>query len=268
MSNAVQGELRVPVQLDVVACGPPLAYFNGLVNNATFEAGDLVGQGAIVAIFGEQFTTGEPTVASSLPLGNELGGVQVFVNNQPAPVYYASYNQINFQVPYDAATGDAVVRIERGGQRGNQISTRIVRGAPRLLRLGIANYGIAVNTDQSLPIPATPNVNARPARPGDTLVFYAIGLGPTDQNVASGAASPSSPLARLPGTQRVIFGFAGPFGHDAVETTPLFVGLTPGFVGLFQVNVTVPEDAPRGNAVPVALVTDDGPSNRVTIAIQ
>jgi uncharacterized protein (TIGR03437 family) len=267
-SNAVQGELRVPVQLDVIAAGPPLAYYNGLVNNATFEAGDLIGQGAIVAVFGEQFTTGEAQVASSLPLGNELGGVRVFVNNQPAPVYYASYNQINFQIPYNAAPGDAVIRIEREGQRGNQISTRIVRGAPRLLRLGIGDYGIAVHQDQAFPIAPTPGVNSRPARPGDTLVFYAIGLGPTDQNVQSGAASPSSPLARLPGNQRVVFGFAGPFGHDAVETTPLFVGLTPNFVGLYQINVTVPEDAPRGPNVPVALVTDDGVSNRVTIAIQ
>ena len=267
-NNGVQGELRVPVQLDVVAAGAPIAYYNGLVNNATFEAGDLIGQGAIVALFGEKFTNGEPQVASSLPLGDELGGLRVFVNNQPAPVYYASYNQVNFQIPYNAAAGDAVVRVERDGQRGNQISTRIVRGAPRLLRLGIADYGIAVNQDGSFPIPATPGVNARPARTGDTLVFYAIGLGPTDGNVASGAASPGSPLARVPGNHRVVFGFAGPFGHDAVEITPMFVGLTPNFVGLYQINVTVPDGAPTGSAVPVALVTDDGPSNRVTIAIQ
>jgi uncharacterized protein (TIGR03437 family) len=48
----------------------------------------------------------------------------------------------------------------------------------------------------------------------------------------------------------------------------MFVGLTPNFVGLYQVNVTVPAGTPTGSAVPVALVTDDGPSNRVTIAIQ
>jgi uncharacterized protein (TIGR03437 family) len=50
---------------------------------------------------------------------------------------------------------------------------------------------------------------------------------------------------------------------------PLYAGLTPNFVGLYQVNVTIPEDAPRGNAVSVTLVSDEfGTSNRVTIAIE
>jgi uncharacterized protein (TIGR03437 family) len=51
--------------------------------------------------------------------------------------------------------------------------------------------------------------------------------------------------------------------------TPLYAGLTPNFVGLYQINVTIPEDAPRGPAVPVALISDlEGSSNRVTMAIE
>jgi uncharacterized protein (TIGR03437 family) len=51
--------------------------------------------------------------------------------------------------------------------------------------------------------------------------------------------------------------------------TPLYVGLTPNFVGLYQINVTIPQDAPRGIAVSVALVSDEeGSSNRVNIAIE
>lgn len=267
-SNAVQGNITVPVQLDIVAAGGPIAYANGVVNNATFEGGDVLAQGAIVALFGEQLTTGEPSVASSLPLSTELGGTRVLINDQPTPVYYVSYNQINFQIPYNAPTGDVVIRVERGGQRGNPISARVVNGAARLLRLGIGDYAIAVNQDQSFPIPAMPNVNARPARRGETLVFYAIGLGPTVPVTESGAASPSSPLAVAPGTWRVVFGQTGPFAVGSVETTPMFAGLTPGFVGLYQVNVTIPADAPTGTAVPVTLAGDTGLSNRVTIAIE
>ena len=267
-SNAVQGNVTVPVQLDVVAAGSPLAYANGVVNNATFEGGDVLAQGAIVALFGEQFTTAEASVASALPLTNELGGTRVLINDQPAPVYYVSYNQINFQVPYNAPTGDVVIRVERGGQRGNPISARIVNGAARLLRLGIGDYAIAVNQDQSFPIPTTPGISSRPARRGETLVFYAIGLGPTVPVTTSGAASPSSPLAVAPGNWRVVFGQTGPFAVGSVETTPMFAGLTPGFVGLYQVNVTIPADAPIGDAVPVTLAGDTGLSNRVTIAIQ
>ena len=63
------------------------------------------------------------------------------------------------------------------------------------------------------------------------------------------------------------------------ETTPQAVrigeiaaqvqlGLTPGFVGLYQVNALVPPNAPRGNAVPVAIVIGGTQSNAVSIAVQ
>lgn len=267
-TNSVQGTVNVPVQLTVGAAGPAVAFYQGVVNNATFEAGDAVAPGSIVAVFGEQFTTGEPRSAAALPLTNDLGGTRVFVNDQPAPVYYVSYNQINFQIPYGTEPGDAVVRVEREGQRGNSVSVRVGPAAPRLLRLSFGNYAIAVNTDGTFPIPATPGIQSRPARPGDTLVFYALGLGQTEPNVTSGAAAPSSPLARVPGTFRITFGSAGPFGGGSAEAVPQFVGLTPNFVGLYQINVTIPPDAPRGLSVPVALEGDRGSSNRVNIAIE
>ena len=88
----------------------------------------------------------------------------MYVNDTPAPIYYASYNQVNFQIPYDAPTGDVTIRIERNGTTSNRISAEIVGRAPRLLRLGIGDYAIAVNTDGSFPIPATP----RPQQPSRT----------------------------------------------------------------------------------------------------
>jgi uncharacterized protein (TIGR03437 family) len=39
-------------------------------------------------------------------------------------------------------------------------------------------------------------------------------------------------------------------------------------VGVYQVNVQVPGNAPAGNAVPVVLSVDGAPSNTVTIAVQ
>ncbi len=268
-NNGVAGPLIVPVRLNILASGPPVSSYRGLVNNATFEAGDVVSQGSIVAIFGEQFTVGEARQASSLPLGTELGGTRVFVNNQAAPIYFLSGSQINFQIPYDAAPGEGIVRVERDGQRGNDISIRIARGAPRLLRLGIGTYAIAVNQDGSFPIPTTPGINSRPARTGETLVVYAIGAGPTTPAVASGAASPSNPLARVGGSHVVTFGAPGPFSDEIATVVPSYVGLTPNFVGLYQINVAIPANAPRGNNVPMVLVSNEnGASNTVTVAIQ
>jgi uncharacterized protein (TIGR03437 family) len=53
-----------------------------------------------------------------------------------------------------------------------------------------------------------------------------------------------------------------------VPATPSFAGLAPGWVGLYQVNVQVPANAPVGDAVPVALSVGGAVSNQVTIAVQ
>jgi uncharacterized protein (TIGR03437 family) len=98
-------------------------------------------------------------------------------------------------------------------------------------------------------------------------VIYAIGLGPTNPVVASGAAAPSSPLARVEPTPSVIIGSTSISQNEAI--TPLFVGLTPGFVGLYQINVTLPVSVERGNEVPMFLNMGENVfSNRVTLAIQ
>ena len=254
-------------RLEAAAPNVPVAFFGGVVNNATFE-GDTLAQGGIVAVFGDGFATGQPSQASALPLPTELGGVRVLINDRPAPVYFVSPNQINFQIPYDIAAGSAVLRVERSGQLGNPVSMQIGRSVPRLLRLNINDYGIIVNQDGSFPIPQTPGVNSRPARVGETLVIYALGLGQTEPAVQSGVAAPGSPLARAGGNFRVSFGAPGPFGTSA-EVVPLYVGLTPNFVGLYQINVTIPAESPRGTSVPIALVSEQyGSSNRVTIAIE
>ena len=257
-SNAANNSIVVPITLEIVAAGPPLVLAGAVVNNATFERGLQLAQGELPAVFGEQFTTGEAVQATSLPLPTTLGGATVFINDQPVPLYYVSANQINFQVPYDAAVGEGTLRVDRGGTRGNTVSIAISRSAPRLL--------IAVN--QAGAVVSTPfGGAATPVQAGSVVVIYALGLGPTIPAVPSGAAAPSSPLARVPGTNDVFFGTGGLF-NDPVSQTPQFVGLTPQFVGLYQINVQIPADAPKGAATPVFLQGDAGTSNKLLFTIQ
>ena len=268
-SNAANGPQTIPYQLEVVAAGPPLVSAGGVVNNATFAGNDELGRGVIAAVFGEQLIMKDPVQASKLPLETTLGGVSVLVNGQRAPVYFVSYNQINFQVPYDVAEGMATVSVERDGQRSNLASVRIVDRAPRILVFGnYPGYGIIVNQDGTYPLPASAGLGsaARPARTGDVLVMYALGLGPTNPVVVSGAGAPTSPLAVVTPTPGVTFGANAVPGLDSV--TPDFVGLTPNFVGLYQINVRVPASAPRGDAVPVYLNFGSKLSNQVKLAIQ
>lgn len=268
-SNAANGPRKVPVRFEVVAKGNPFVAAGGVVNNATYAGGDTLGRGTIAAVFGEQFVFGAPVAASALPLQNEMGGVKVLVNNVPAPVYFASYGQINFQVPYEAAEGVATVHVEAGGLRSNGVTVRIADRAPRLLRLGIAEYGIIVNPDGTFPLPRNSAIGGagRPVRAGETVVMYAIGLGPTSPGVQNGAAAPASPLAQITPMPLLQFGRNSISSNDGV--TPLFVGLTPGFVGLYQINVTIPDRVERGADVPVFLNMGNNVfSNIVTLAIE
>jgi uncharacterized protein (TIGR03437 family) len=265
-SNAVNGAVTVPVDFQIVAKGTPYIPYQGVLDDAIFQAGDAVSPGDIVALFGEQLLFASPPATPAAPLPTALGGTQVLVNGEAAPLYYASYFQINFQIPVDIPAGTAVVQVERGdGSLSNPVSVSIASRAPRLLLLS-GGYGAIVNWDYTLPMPTgTYGVyQTHPAQVGDALTIYAIGLGETSPAVASGAPAPGGPLAWLTTTPTVLFGT----GIAAIPATPFFAGLTPTAAGLYQVNVTIPPGVQKGANVNVSLVFPDSASNIASIAIQ
>lgn len=104
-----------------------------------------------------------------------------------------------------------------------------------------------------------------PGRPGEALVMYAVGLGYTSSMVPNGHA-PNSPVSTS-----VIFGVSfdarpnaqasrPPSKGEGNVTPPLFVGLIPGFVGLYQINVVVPS-LPTG-----AQACDPSPLSRYIVS--
>jgi uncharacterized protein (TIGR03437 family) len=261
-SNGVNGNLVIPVQLTVVAQGPPVAAVGGALNNGTFAIGEALAQGDIVALFGTQFLFDAPQLASGLPLLTTLDGVQVLVNGKAAPLYYASAGQINFEVPIDASTGDGTVQVVRNGQAGNLIYVNIQSQEPRFILLNGGPYAIMTEPDGTLT-----GIPSNPVKIGDTIVIYAVGLGPTTVPVPSGTASPVSPLARVPGTTKVCFGTETPF-FQAPCATAAFSGLTPYYVGLYQVNVTIPSGITTGDSTMTLFEVDDTLSTSIQLAVQ
>jgi uncharacterized protein (TIGR03437 family) len=232
----------------------------------------------LVAIKGEQFTTGPAVSAATLPLGTSLGNATVYVNGVAAPIYYAAAShvvnmggQITFQMPYNTPAGQATVRVDRTDNgtvlTGNTISVPVQGTVPRLLQFPFLGqeYAIATFTDfTTFPVPTTPGVPSRPAIAGDTLVFYALGLGQTTPHATEGIA-----VTGTPGISNCVMVFAestvlGP----SLTAAPTYCGLTPGLVGLYQVNVVVPPGTPKGNATPVYLAIGNAVSNTVVIAVK
>ena len=85
------------------------------------------------------------------------------------------------------------------------------------------------------------------AKPGEELVMYAVGLGKTTPAVKTGQPTPTSAPSvgglawcltiyrtRVRKTQ----------GLHSPSAVPAFAGLTPGFVGLYQINFVVPPPPP------------------------
>jgi len=90
-------------------------------------------------------------------------------------------------------------------------------------------------------------------------VAYLVGLGPVNPTVSDGTASPSTPLARA-----VV---APVFTINGTTYPLLFAGLTPGAVGLYQMNFQVPAGLPAGNLT-LAISQNGNPSNKVMMAYQ
>ena len=151
------------------------------------------------------------------PLATTLGSVQVLVNGVAAPLFYVGPLQINFQIPYSLASGQtATVQVVSGGTPGNARSIAITATSPRLL-LFPGNYGIAFNTDGSIPLPSSqvvPPFVSHPAKPGDVLVIYGVGFGQTSPVAVEGIAANSAPFLQNAATTTVDFG--GPIArrHD------------------------------------------------------
>ena len=255
-SNAANGTVTVPVSFQVVAKGAPTANYLGVVDNAIFGSGDAVAPGDIVDVFGEQFWFASNIAFSpGVPLATQITASgstsSVLVNGRAAPLYFSTYGQIAFQVPLETAVGTAQVQVQRDGLSGNTVSVQVVARAPRIL----------VITKQDLSVPDS----AHPARVGDYLTIWAIGLGPTNPAVGTNVPAPGSePLARLTVTPAVEFG-STIFG--TISATPSFAGLSPGSVGLYQINVAIPAGVVSGN-VNVALSFPDSASNTVQIPVQ
>ncbi len=229
-----------------------------IVNAASFEEG--VSPGGLATIFGENLTSISGTViAQTNPLPDELAGVRVFVSGFPAPLYSVTdvngEDQISLQVPYEAPTGPRAAEIQvvdQGAVVADFFTDSFTEDPGIFVYNG--NFAIAEASDYSL---IGPN---NPAIPGEPLILYVTGLGPLDMDLVDGYGSPTSaPFAETVDPFQVMV--------DNESCRVFFSGLAPGFVGLYQVNFYVPQDAAAGN-LPIFIQSPYASSSTVVLPVQ
>jgi len=234
------GFLAVPVSGGSTS---PLIRPNGVITASAFGGSSAIAPGTFIEIYGQNLAGTTRAWQASDFTGNaapkSLDGVSVRINGQPAFVSYVSPSQVNALVPSAIAPGTAVVIVQNDSQISRPYTVTVNTLEPGLLAFPLAasasgQYAVAIFPDYTtyvLPPGVNPEVPSRRAKAGDTITLYGIGFGPVIPGVPAGNIAIQA--NSLQATAEVTFD-----GHPGQVT---YAGSAPGFVGLYQLNVVVPD---------------------------
>ena len=237
--NAASGALQPATALLIGgvaqnASQPPALPGNGVVNAFNIIDGGALSPGTIAEVFGTGLASSTVISTGAPPIPRIFNGTQMLVGGFAAPLFFLSNVQLNAQLPAELVPNQQYMAvISANGALSIPIQLDFIPLQP-----GVAAYTdghvIAQHADYSL-------INAAsPAKPGEVIIIYLLGMGATNPPVASGAAAPSAePLARVTAQAKVTV--------DGQNASVAFAGMTPGDSGLYQIDFTVPGNATSGD---------------------
>jgi uncharacterized protein (TIGR03437 family) len=243
---------------------------NGVISASSFGGFPFAAAGSYIEIYGSNLAAGSRGwLGADFNDGRApttLEGVSVTVDGKPAFINYVSPGQVNVQVPEGVPSGGAVpVVVSYGGRSTTAAMLEIKEAAAGLLapatfKVNDKQYVAAVHQGSGTFVSngSIPNLPAAPAEPGETLTFYGIGFGPVTPGAVAGYIAE--------GTTNVALPVQFQFGDVAAQV--LYAGLAPDLVGVYQFNVVVPADAPRGDAPLRVLVAGEPVAQNLTISVQ
>jgi uncharacterized protein (TIGR03437 family) len=187
-----------------------------------------------------------------------LGGTSVTVGGKSAALFSVSPNQINLQIPWEISgqtKASLVVTTVAGDSHARDVKLEAV--SPAIFTVNSTGSGQGILTVSSSGQLITPST---PVSRGEYITIYCSGLGMVSNTPSSGAAAGSDPVSNTATLPAVTIG--------GVRSSVAFSGLTPGFVGLNQVNAIIPASVTPGAAVSLVLEINGVASNTVTIAVR
>jgi len=217
----------------------------GVVSASAFGGFSAISPGSWIEIYGGNLSLDTRGWAGSDFNGNNaptsLDGTTVTIDGQSAFVDYISPGQVNAQVPSNITTGSqqVVVATALGVSAPYSITVNPTQPgllAPADFKVNGAQYLAALLSDgvtYVLPTGAISGVPSQPAHPGDTIILYGVGFGTVTPEIPAGEIVQQSNT--LSNKLQILLG-----GKSA---TLSYAGLAPGYVGLYQFNVVVPDVA-------------------------
>ena len=238
----------------------PIVNVGGTLSAASFSSLPLA-PSSLASVFGANFSS--TTVhANTLPLPFTLGGATLRINGFAAALIDVSPQQINFQIPQEVAgLSQATITVTTGSGTSSPVTINLANFNPGLFATNQQGSGqgavlIANTASVAAPLGAFPG--SRPAIRGEFISIFCTGLGAVTNQPADGV--PASGLSFTTTAPTVNIG--------GIPAQVSFSGLAPDFVGLYQVNVLVPDGVTSNSSVPVVLSIGGVISNTVTIAVQ
>jgi uncharacterized protein (TIGR03437 family) len=226
----------------------------GVASAASFApAGNPISPGQFIALFGTGLAKSNQTATPPYPA--TLNGVTVLINGKAAPIYFVSAGQINCLVPYSTAGATATIQVQNGTGNSNTVTVPVGVTSPGIYSLDQSGTGAgAIEHANGAVVNA-----ANPAVAGETVVVFLTGMGAVTPAITDGTASTGNPQHQTP--------LPTVYVADQ-QATVNFSGLTPGFPGLYQLNVIIPISLSSTGNFPLAISTVNAFHDQVFVAVQ
>jgi uncharacterized protein (TIGR03437 family) len=211
----------------------PAISANGVVNAASLQRG--ITANSWVTIFGTNLASKTDNWSNSIVNGQlptSLDGVSVTIGAKPAYIYFISPGQINVLAP-DIGTGPVSVTVTTSSGTSATFTATASQYTPSFFEWP-NNQPVATRQDYSYAAKAGTFAGATtvPAKPGDVIILWGTGFGPTNPAAPVGVAVPGDKVYATSSTPAV-----------TINNNPVKLygaALASGAAGLYQIAIQVP----------------------------
>jgi uncharacterized protein (TIGR03437 family) len=238
--NLYLAEYAYVQKLGAAAPAAPVISANGVVNGASFQPG--VVPNSWVTILGTNLASKTDDWTNFIVDGQfptSVDGVSVTIGGKAAYINFISPGQINLLAP-DVGFGPLDMTVTTAGGTSATFTVTSSQYGPAFFQWP-NNQPVATRQDFSY---AAKNgtfagTTTVPAKPGDVIILWGTGFGPTNPIAPDGAPVPSDATYSTTTLPSVTI--------DNVSAKVYGAALAPGFGGLYQIAIQVPASIPNGD---------------------
>jgi uncharacterized protein (TIGR03437 family) len=244
----------------VSANTPAIAANGGVLNGASFQPG--ISADSWITISGTNLSPTTDTWNNAIingALPTTLDGVSVMVGDQAAYIEYISATQINAVAP-SVPAGSVPVTVTNANGTSQAVMAQLQAEQPAFFQWG--NYAVATRQNFSLAVKngTFAGTTTVPAAPGDVIILWGTGFGPTSPSAPAGAETPSTTTYNTATAVSVTVG--------GKPTTVYGAALAPGYAGLYQIAIQIPASLANGDYPVVATINGAQSPSTTMITVQ